>query len=210
MENLKNIEEIYQTYLNDPASFIRGQKRDLKKSGFNVKVVEVARDNNVYLCLNNYFKNEFNKIEVEDGPTYSLVSILGKYTLKIRNSCTLSLTNGSHLRFCPYKENGIEISRVYVKPSNQSCGNGSYLMNLFFSSILSCLKEFPEIFLECTGNVGYGDNLIENDISAQTTFFRKYGFRVDTNSSKHPHYVKMFFDFKNLVKNEFNIKNLNK
>ena len=151
---MRKIEELYNNYLNNPAIFIREQKSILKKSGFNVNVVEITRDNKVYLSLLDFFNKDDTNIKAEHGLTESLVSILEKYTLKIRNSCTISLKNGSHLRFCPYKENGIEISRVYVKPYNQNCGEGSYLMNLLFSSILSCISEFPEIFLECTGNVG--------------------------------------------------------
>jgi hypothetical protein len=204
------IEELYNNYLNNPAIFIREQKSILKKSGFNVNIVEITRDNKVYLSLLDFFNKEDTNIKAEHGFTESLVSILEKYTFKIRNSCTISLKNGSHIKFCPYKENGIEISRVYVKPCNQNCGNGSYLMSLFFSSILSCTNEFSEIFLECTGNINDGNNNIENDISAQIKFFRKFGFRVDRNSSKHPYYVKMVFDFRNLVNNEFKIENLNK
>lgn len=215
MKNKSSIavfEDVYEEFLTNKEKFIREFKKNYNQVGLKVDTVDVIPNNNVYEKLSYYFMNtKFEEgIKIETYLISSRVQIHKKFNLKIRNSVTIGLSNGSHLRFCPYKNNGIEISRVYVEEENQNKGDGTLLMNLFFNSILESLKQFPEIILECTGEVGLGETLIINNIQSQTKFFRKFGFRVDKKDSKHPYYVKMFFDFKNLVNNEFNIKNLNK
>ena len=204
-------DDVYGEFLKNKNKFIREMKKSYNDVGLKVDTVDVIPNNDVYLTLSNYIMNT----KLDEGiqnETYlinSRVQIHKKFNVKIRNSVTIGLANGSHLRFCPYKNNGIEISRVYVKKANQNNGDGTLLMNLFFNSILTSLKQFPVIILECTGQVGFGETLIINNIQNQTKFFRKFGFRVDKNDSKHPYYVKMIFDFKNLVNNEYNIQNLN-
>ena len=209
--SVATFEAVYEDYLKDKNVFKRKFKEMMKQQGLHVDTVEVIPDNSVYLKLYNYFFNE--KFEenfiIETFLINSRVQIHKKFELKIRNSITIALENGSHLRFCPYQNNGIEISRLYVEECNQNNGDGTLLMNFIFNTIFKVLKNFPEIALECTGEVGYKETLIINSIQNQTKFFRKFGFRVDKNVSKYPYYVKMFFDFKNLVNNEFNIENLN-
>lgn len=209
--SVATFEAVYEDYLKDKNVFKRKFKEMMKQQGLHVDTVEVIPDNSVYLELYNYFFNE--KFEenfiIESFLINSRVQIHKKFELKIRNSITIALENGSHLRFCPYQNNGIEISRLYVEECNQNNGDGTLLMNFLFNILLKVLKYFPVIVLECTGEVGYNETLIINSIQNQTKFFRKFGFRVDKNVSKYPYYVKMFFDFKNLVNNEFNIENLN-
>ena len=79
------------------------------------------------------------------------------------------------------------------------------LMNLFLSLTLVSIERFPEIELECTGNLNVGSKVIMNPISSQTKFFRKFGFRVVKEESEYPEYVKMKFDFSKFVENEENI-----
>lgn len=210
--SVATFDAVYQDYLKDKNVFKRKFKEMMKQQGLHVDTVEVIPNNSVYLKLYNYFFNE--KFEenfiIETYLINSRVQIHKEFELKIRNSITISLENGSHLRFCPYKDNGIEISRLYVEECNQNNGDGTLLMNFIFNTIFKVLKNFPEIVLECTGEVGYKQTLIINSIQNQTKFFRKFGFRVDKNVSKYPYYVKMVFDFKNFVNNEFNIKNFKK
>ena len=204
-------DDVYGEFLKNKNKFIQEMKKSYNDVGLKVDTVDVIPNNDVYLTLSNHImNNKFTEgVKTETYLINSRVQIHKKSNVKIRNSVTIGLANGSHLRFCPYKNNGIEISRVYVEEVYQNKGDGTLLMNLFFNSILICLKQFPVIILECTGQVGSGETLITNTIKNQTKFFRKFGFRVDKNDSKHPYYVKMVFDFKNLVNNEFNIKNLN-
>ena len=56
--------------------------------------------------------------------------------------------------------------------------------------------------LECVGSVGGGSNYVESNISSQTKFFRKFGFRVNQKVSDYKNnYVQMWF--KNEIVNEF-------
>ncbi len=202
-------DDVYEEFLKDKNKFIRDLKKSYNEVGLKVDSVEVIPNNDIYVTLSNYILNTklAEEVQVETYLINSRVQIHKKFNVKLRNSVTFRLANGSHLRFCPYNDYGIEISRVYVDEVNQNKGDGTFLMNLFFKSILESLKQFPAIILECTGEVGYGETLIINDIQNQTKFFRKFGFRVNQNESKYPYYVKMVFDFKKLVNNEFNIEN---
>jgi hypothetical protein len=110
--------------------------------------------------------------------------------LKLSNTITLFLQDGSHLRCSPYKEDSIEISRIWVNPINHRNGIGSMLMNLFFELIQFSESEPSSYFLECTGAVGLGDNAQTIGIDVQTKFFRKFGFRVDYRK-EYPNYVTM-------------------
>lgn len=207
--SIKIFEDVHEEFLKDKNKFIREFKKRHNDVGFKVDTVDLIPNNDVYQTLSNYILNTkfAEEVQIETYLINSRVQIHKKFNVKIRNSVTIGFTNGSHLRFCPYEKNGIEISRIYVKEQNQNKGDGTLLMNIFFNSILESLKQFPEIILECTGEVGYGETLIINDIQNQTKFFRKFGFRVNQNESKYPYYVKMVFDFKKLVNNEFNIEN---
>jgi GNAT superfamily N-acetyltransferase len=136
---------------------------------------------------------------------FAYIQVRRTFDLKIRNSVIIKLANGSYLRFCSHKDNGIDISSVYVMEENQNKGDGTLLMNFLLNSILTSLEQFPLIILECTGRSGYGNKLINSNIQSQIKFFRKFGFRVDRTNSNYPHYVKMVFDLKNLVSQENNI-----
>jgi hypothetical protein len=96
----------------------------------------------------------------------------------------------SLIRFSSYQNDGIELSRIWVAEQNQRQGKGSFLMNLFFDFLKEVLGFIPTIFLECTGGVGVGQNALSMDISMQTKFFRKWGFRVN-DKKLYPTYVNM-------------------
>ena len=64
------------------------------------------------------------------------------------------------------------------------------LMNIVFDFCLSQLEFRPRFILECTGchqSQGISSSI---GITAQTSFFRKFGFRVE-NRKHYPHYVMM-------------------
>ena len=94
------------------------------------------------------------------------------------------------IRFSPFGVNGIEISRIWVTHSNQGKGLGSKLMELLFQFLEDVLGEIPPLYLECNGSIGFGEEKEFTSISKQTSFFRKFGFRVK-DGSDYPHFLTM-------------------
>ena len=211
VENLTSFEELKEDYLKDPKVFRDEIDDCYKKTGSKLGKINFINDNMTFNIIKENCSNErfYSEIEIENYPIVSGVEGNdGKMNVNIANSVTMFLKDGSHLRFLPSKNKGIVISRIYVRPENQSKGNGSKLMNNLFSIIFESLKEFPEIELECTGTVGSGSNRIYSTISSQTRFFRKFGFRVVREESEYPEHVKMKFDFAKFVENEENLKKI--
>jgi len=110
--------------------------------------------------------------------------------VKLHNCITLILPDESLIRFSSYGIDAVELTRIWVKEENQKKGNGTYLMNTFFKFFEETIGFLPAIFLECTGEVGIGENALSMDISQQTKFFRKFGFRVK-DRHQYPNYVNM-------------------
>ena len=143
--------------------------------------------------LEDYFKegshNYFPGLSVEKLIMRSIIENPERTVLKVHDSITLVLPCGSHIRLSPYKNDSMEITRVLVTSEMREQGIGSILMNLLFDFIMDTLGFIPEMYLECTGSVGFNPEN-SSKISIQTAFFRKHGFRVD-NGKHHPRYVSM-------------------
>jgi hypothetical protein len=199
-----NFEDLFSTFKSNPKKFIDEQNKAFKGHFPKIGGVEFHPNNCSYDLVNksvkeNYIKEEQKILEISETLIHSGVLTKDKFILRIHNSTTISISNDSHLRFCPHGKNGLEISRVYVLETNQGKGDGTFLMNFLYKNILRSVGQFPEIMLECTGQVGSGENELINSITKQTKFFRRFGFRVSQSESKHPHYVKMKFDLTKLV-----------
>ena len=98
---------------------------------------------------------------------------------------TISTPDGSHVRF-KSRAKSIDISRVWVNPENHGKGVGTLLMEtLLIGGVLDSMVNNPElrndwkIILECTGEVGLGENYQETPVSQQVRFFKRFGFVVD-------------------------------
>ncbi len=63
-------------------------------------------------------------------------------------------------------------------------------MNTVFDFCYSQLEFRPRFVLECTGSLGLHGFLDPIGIQGQTSFFRKFGFRVE-NRKHYPEYVMM-------------------
>jgi len=166
--------------------------------------IEFHRNNEVFekvttSLLQNVLNYNSKNITVEERLIHSLVERGRVSVVKIHNSTKITLSNGSYLRFCPYGNKGLEITTVYVKEVNQGKGDGTFLISFLYENITQSLGQFPEMMLECTGRVGFGETLINNDIQKQTKFFRHFGFRVTQEGINYPYYVKMVFDFTKLL-----------
>ena len=133
--------------------------------------------------------NYISGMTIEKEVMRSIVENPEKTILKIHDSLTIYLECGSHVRFSPYKNDSIEITRVMVRSNNRHKGIGSKLMSLVLKFIHDTLGFYPKMFLECTGSVGFHPEN-SSSISSQTAFFRKHGFRVE-NRKHYPRYVTM-------------------
>lgn len=200
-DKLTEFDDLFIEYTSNTREFFKERKKEAAAQfGYKLQKVEFHKNNQVYEILSKFItETKSDYLKIEDHLIRSYVEVNRGTTLKIHNSMTISMMNGSHLRFCPYRDGGIEITRVYVIEENQGKKNGTDLMNFLYESILNSLGNFPEMILECTGQVGEMDTLLINPISNQTRFFRKFGFRVCKSKSNSPYYAKMKFDFSKLI-----------
>jgi GNAT superfamily N-acetyltransferase len=166
--------------------------------GMNIKDVEFVDNNEIFdKMISSYkeFENFMNvaselNMTIEHKDFITIVEKKKGSVLKFQDTLTFFFNDGSHIRFSAFNKNGIEISRVWVRPDNHRRGFGSLLMNLLTDFIEFAEVQPKEFFLECTGAVGTGDNHQSVGIDVQTKFFRKFGFRV-ANGKGYPHYVTM-------------------
>jgi ribosomal protein S18 acetylase RimI-like enzyme len=126
----------------------------------------------------------------------------------IRKHSTIALVLPEHgfsiIRIAPHGKDGIEITRVVVNESFKEKGIGTFLVCTLYKFLMNTLGYLPPIFLECTGNISFGNRNIENPIQNQIKFFRKFGFRV-TENRYYPNYVRMdHFQDKFLLDDELN------
>ena len=188
-------------YLLDPLKFINDWNEELAPLGLKIDEVEFQRNNPTYYTLSQFFiENKFDNYSITKRFNPSIVEGVGINNLRIHNAVTIAMGNGSHLKFSPYKENGIEITRLYVPEFNQGHGNGATLMNFLFSNISECLGYYPEMMVECVGQVGFGDTLLVNPIAEEVKFFKKFGFKVCVAESSLPDYAKLEFDLNEMKK----------
>ena len=171
--------------------------KSIKEStGIKIVSVEEVEDNQAFLAVKEEFDQRFSFFDVNSPISYeysninSVVDMKKGGKLKTHNYVYFSFPDNSHLRFSPHGKDGLEISRVWVNPNNLGMGIGTLLMEYFFDVVGDTLGEIPELYLECTGSIGYGENKQDSPISKQTAFFRKFGFRVK-DGSQYPVYVSM-------------------
>jgi hypothetical protein len=202
---LTTYEKSYQEYLKNPKQFLgkmKGKDNMGNPTSFNIVKFEFQTDNEPYEA----FREVSFDLNKENRKDYLLVeeqfigSTIGigrdKSILREHNRIRIDTPVG-HICIAPHND-GLELTRIIV--DEQGKGNGTILMELFFYLIVQAgldLETLP-IMLECVGSVGGGSNYTESNVSAQTKFFRKFGFRVNQKVSDYKNnYVQMSF------KNEF-------
>lgn len=166
-------------------------------TNFKIKTAEFYDSDDNFKILedriDDYFQPEgryyFPGMDIKKEMMRSIVETPETTVLKIHNTITIFLSEGSHIRISPYKDNSIEIARILVTQGHRGIGIGSFLMMLVMNFIGRTLGYTPTMYLECTGAVGL-DPLNTSTISLQTAFFRKHGFKVD-NGKHYPKYVTM-------------------
>jgi hypothetical protein len=194
------IEKLKIEYANNKEAFKKEYERALNRK---ISSVEIIENNLIFEQLHTNiaaFESLINAsfdflVKIKYEFFITLVEKKKGGILKLSNTITFFLQDGSHLRCSPYKEDSIEISRVWVSPNQHRKGLGSLLMNLFFSFIQFSEASPKLYFLECTGAVGLGENAQSVGIESQTKFFRQFGFRVDYRK-EYPNYVTMILENK--------------
>ena len=98
------------------------------------------------------------------------------------------LNDGSKFSVSSVGEDCLEIVSIAV--SNRGCGIGRKLLKTFMEFCRELFGYVPKLYLECVGAIdNYGVRIV-NDISNQTSFFRKFDFKVQ-NRHYYPQYVNM-------------------
>jgi GNAT superfamily N-acetyltransferase len=177
------IEDIKAVYSSDPDGFVAHLGQEL---GINVIDYEVVHDNQGYqtliaflpalLCdhplLGGYESVILTANEQESG-----------YSLRLRNSITLSLADGSYLQFGPDDDGGVELIVLYVVPAHQRRGIGTYLMYMLFALMLLS-GEWPTISTNVTDKIGDGATVVNSSVEVQVRFFKSLGFVVRKQDKK--------------------------
>ena len=125
--------------------------------------------------------------------TSSVEKNTGKWNVKIHNCITIHFPCKSYVRLSSYGTNSIEITNINVKESSRNLGTGCMLMTMLFMFLNQTLGEFPNIVLECTGNLIFDGFEFKYPLQNQIRFFRKFGFRVSYKKG-YPEYVQMKLD----------------
>ena len=162
-----------------------------EQMGMKIYDGEVVRRNSPYMnieALIPLWRGKIPDVSFVVDEIHTLVETPKGYYLKIQPYISIHLPDNSLIRFSPYKDDGLEISRI--QSAQMGSGSGSILMELFLGMVRVILGYVPLIWLECTGSVGIGQTYVNSGISEQTKFFRKFGFRVN-DRSKYPNWVDM-------------------
>jgi len=199
---VETYEDAYQKYLENPKLWL-GKRKFTDNLGItrtdNIVKAEFHLDNEPYLAFLEECKSlPAQLFEVStDFISSSVYCGNGGTILRKHNRVRIDCSSG-HFCVAPHN-NGLEFCRIIA--NDRGKGNGTSMMKLFFLLVLDAgldLATLP-IMLECTGSVGAGSNQVTTNLTSQTKFFRKFGFRVNQSSSNYKGgYVQMNFQ-NNLV-----------
>lgn len=177
--------------------------KSLLKKGYGYKpIITIYTDDGSksedFFRLNNLIQshvksNELLSRYVENGVIGNMVSRNKmNHTLTVHPFIRLDI-NTNHIGIVP-NGNGLEISRLYIKPEHQGKGMGTMLMDIFLTMLIEIGSDF-NVVLETTGFVGMGENELHTPITEQTRFFRKFGFRVEQSKSSKSYRLMKLVDF---------------
>ena len=159
INGFQKLEEAKEMYLKDSKKF-KDLLNNCPGSCFQkIGTIDFVDDNENFKLISDLCdKHELNEnVDIFEHIIHSAVEGNdGLFNVTISNSIAFVLQDGSLLRFLPSKGEGLVISRVLVTEINRSRGNGTALMNMFLMVILLSIKSFPDIELECTGNINSG------------------------------------------------------
>ena len=163
------------------------------ETGFGIKKINVIENNEIFeKLLNgiNLFKTANPSIKVEYIFDVLVISKKNTTEATFHNVIKISLRSGSYIKISSTNSDSLEIPVIRVNENKIRKGEGSRLMNTVFNFCYSQLEFRPRFVLECTGSLGLHGFLAPIGIQGQTSFFRKFGFRVE-NRKHYPEYVMM-------------------
>jgi hypothetical protein len=164
-----------------------------KKTGMRFRKIKIVENNENFQKLLygiNFFKIQNPFIKFDYFFDVLTVTTNNKKETTFHNVIQISLSSGSYIQISPTTKESLEISVISVNKNKIRTGEGSKLMNTVFDFCFSELGYRPRFVLECTGNLKIADSSAFTGIKGQTSFFRKFGFRVE-NDKHYPNYVMM-------------------
>lgn len=198
-------DELHDLYKSNPTAFLQKENNNAEEKGFGIDEIDFVPSNLIFKLLCNYMELAFKDnvfFTFSQFVARSTVNDGNIYLMKISDAFRLKLSNGCYIKVCPNNSNGLEISELYIPTEFQSQNYGTVFMNIILQSIYDSFKSMPNIKVECTGGIGFGENFIENSIDNQIKFFQSFGFRIDDKDSNYPDYVQMSFNGTHLYDND--------
>ena len=157
-----------------------------KETGIRVSSIDEIEDHYDFESLVRevppYFDNHpklQSVIKVFSHPMNTIVFTPEGPVMKIHNALDFVCVDGSLLRYSPIGDRDLELTRVQVAKGGRGKGFGTKFMQVTFDSFERVLGYVPEIRLECTGAVGFGETLEETSVLSQINFFKKLGFQLN-------------------------------
>ena len=157
-----------------------------KETGIRVSRIEEIEDHYDFESLVRevppYFEGHPNLqsvVKVLSHPMNTIVFTPEGPVMKIHNALDFVCVDGSLLRYSPIGDRDLELTRVQVAKGGRGKGFGTKFMQVTFDSFERVLGYVPEIRLECTGAVGFGETLEETSVLSQINFFKKSGFHLN-------------------------------
>ena len=158
-------------------------KKEMKEFEKSLKSVprKTYEDLQFYKLLRDELKIQFKNSDKVDI-TECRMGHQTDYLLYTNNSTCIDF-GPAYLRFGS-RAKSIDISRVDVEVDYQGKGLGTVVMDIFMTSMYLTIRKMkdistiPDIILECSGSVGYGDTKKETPIREQIRFFEKFGFEL--------------------------------
>lgn len=129
-----------------------------------------------YELMKRYQDNEIVSVE-----EYEMTHVTDYFRYKNNSTC---FSVGSCFMRFGSRGKSIDISRVDVPIDKQGKGLGTALIDLFLDCLLKVIRdnvdtmEIPDIILECSGQVGFGETLKKTPRDKQVRFFQKFGFEI--------------------------------
>jgi GNAT superfamily N-acetyltransferase len=162
---------------------MKTSKKDHKRQFGFIKTLPKKKYENIefYVKLRDALMKRYKDHTFIDVEEYAMTHVTD-YLRYVNNSTCFSVGD-AFMRFGS-RGKSIDISRVDVPNDKQGKGLGTAMMNLFFNSMFEVIRNnvdtmsIPDIILECSGQVGFGDTFKHTPRHTQVRFFQKFGFEV--------------------------------
>jgi len=200
-----NLSEAKQDYFDNPKEYRDSISNQM---GVDVRFIHFIDDNQPFLNMVNKMEAFLNseeqlkkmdkdfakyKMNFREAIHYSepslMHSIVGTpkvFILNVHNLVTIYITDGSYIQIAPLGEKKLEITRMEVM--EKRLGVGSLMLEILFRLLAFSNGYIPAIKAECTGAIGFGENMRTTPLLGQKKFFQKNGFVVKV---EHPQYLEL-------------------